>query len=143
MAITFVRTSELINARWSEFDFEAAQWRITAELMRMETPHIVPLSRQAIHILETLKSISGDCELVFPNQNNRTKPMSNNTILKALAIMGYKGKMTGHGFRGIASIALHEQVMTICTLSYSLHIKNVTKPARPTTMHYISNNAPP
>ena len=109
MALTFVRTSELINARWSEFDFEAAQWRIPAERMKMETPHIVPLARQSIHILETLKSISGDCELVFPNQNNRTKPMSNNTILKALAIMGYKGKMTGHGFRGIASTALHEQ----------------------------------
>ena len=109
MAITFVRTSELINARWSEFDFKAEQWRIPAERMKMETPHIVPLARQAIHILETLKTISGDCELVFPNQNNRTKPMSNNTILKALAIMGYKGKMTGHGFRGIASTALHEQ----------------------------------
>ena len=109
MALTFVRTSELINARWSEFDFEAAQWRIPAERMKMETPHIVPLARQSIHILETLKTISGDCELVFPNQNNRTKPMSNNTILKALAIMGYKGKMTGHGFRGIASTALHEQ----------------------------------
>ncbi len=109
MAITFVRTSELINARWSEFDFVTAQWRIPAERMKMETPHIVPLARQAIHILETLKTISGDSELVFPNQNNRTKPMSNNTILKALAIMGYKGKMTGHGFRGIASTALHEQ----------------------------------
>ena len=109
MALTFVRTSELINAKWSEFDFEAAQWRIPAERMKMETPHIVPLARQAIHILESLKTISGDVEMVFPNQNNRTKPMSNNTILKALAIMGYKGKMTGHGFRGIASTALHEQ----------------------------------
>ena len=109
MALTFVRTSELINAKWSEFDFEAAQWRIPAERMKMETPHIVPLARQALHILESLKTISGDGEMVFPNQNNRTKPMSNNTILKALAIMGYKGKMTGHGFRGIASTALHEQ----------------------------------
>ncbi len=109
MASTFVRTSKLINAKWSEFDFEAAQWRIPAERMKMETPHIVPLARQALHILETLKTISSDSELVFPNQNNRAKLMSNNTILKALAIMGYKGRMTGHGFRGIASTALHEQ----------------------------------
>ena len=57
MAITFVRTSELINARWSEFDFKAEQWRMPAERMKMETPHIVPLARQAIHILETLKTV--------------------------------------------------------------------------------------
>ena len=55
MALTFVRTSELIGARWSEFDFDAAQWRLPADRMKMKTPHIVPLSRQAIHILELIK----------------------------------------------------------------------------------------
>lgn len=109
IALTFVRTTELIEAEWSEVDFVEKQWRIPAERMKMKTPHIVPLSRQAIQTLELIKVISGHCELVFPNQNDHSKPMSNNTILKALAIAGYKHRMTGHGFRGIASTALHEQ----------------------------------
>jgi integrase len=109
MALTFVRTSELIQAQWSEFDLEAAQWRIAPERMKMKTPHIVPLSRQAIHILQSLKNLTGDGLLVFPNRNDENKSMSNNTILKALEVMGYKGRMTGHGFRGLASTALHEQ----------------------------------
>jgi integrase len=109
MALTFVRTSELIQAQWSEFDLEAAQWRIAPERMKMKTPHIVPLSRQAIHILQSLKNLTGDGLLVFPNRNSASNAMSNNTILKALEVMGYKGRMTGHGFRGLASTALHEQ----------------------------------
>ena len=109
MALTFVRTTELIGAKWSEFDFDEKQWRVAPERMKMKTPHIVPLSRQAIHILEVLKPMTGHSELVFPNQNNHSKPMSNNTILKALEVIGYKGRMTGHGFRGLASTALHEQ----------------------------------
>jgi len=109
MALTFVRTTELIGARWAEFDLDAAQWRLPAERMKMKTPHIVPLSSQAIGLLNSLKELTGYNELLFPNQNNRTKPMSNNTILKALEGMGYKGRMTGHGFRGLASTALHEQ----------------------------------
>ena len=109
MALTFVRTSELIQAQWSEFDLEAAQWRIAPERIKMKTPHIVPLSRQVIHILQSLKSLTGDGLLVFPNRNSASNAMSNNTILKALEVMGYKGRMTGHGFRGLASTALHEQ----------------------------------
>ncbi len=109
IGLTFVRTSELINARWDEFDFDENQWRIPAERMKMKTPHIVPLSRQSLQVLEQLKPISGHRELVFPNQNGNNKPMSNNTILKALELVGYKGRMTGHGFRGLASTALHEQ----------------------------------
>ncbi len=109
MALTFVRTTELIEARWSEFDFDAEQWRIPAERMKMKTQHIVPLSRQSIHILELLKTLTGNGAMVFPNQNNHSKAMSNNTILKALEVMCYKGRMTGHGFRGLASTALHEQ----------------------------------
>lgn len=109
IALTFVRTSELIGARWSEVDFEEKQWRIPPERMKMKSPHIVPLSRQAIHTLESIKAISGDCELIFPNQNDHSKSMSNNTILKALELAGYKHRMTGHGFRGLASTVLHEQ----------------------------------
>ncbi|HEY9125533.1 MAG TPA: integrase arm-type DNA-binding domain-containing protein, partial [Acidobacteriaceae bacterium] len=108
MALTFVRTSELIGARWEEFDFEARRWDIPAERMKMDTPHIVPLSRQAIETLELLKTLTGDGALLFPGEQDSTKTMSNNTILKALERLGYKGKQTGHGFRGLASTILHE-----------------------------------
>jgi integrase len=109
MALTFVRTCELIGARWEEFDFDARRWSIPATRMKMKTPHIVPLSIQAVEVLELLRTISGNGELVFPGEQDATKPMSNMTILKALERMGYKGRMTGHGFRGLASTILHEQ----------------------------------
>lgn len=109
MALSFVRTSELIGAHWDEFDFEARRWSIPAERMKMQTPHIVPLSHQAIEVLTLLHTISGHYQLVFPGEQNHKKPMSNMTILKALERMGYKGRMTGHGFRGLASTILHEQ----------------------------------
>lgn len=109
MALTFVRTSELIGARWDEFDLQAAEWRIPPERMKMKTPHIVPLSPQAVEVLKVLHTLSGGRELLFPGERDHAKPMSNNTILKALERMGYKGRMTGHGFRGMASTILHEQ----------------------------------
>lgn len=109
LALTFVRTGELIGARWSEFDFDAKRWNIPAERMKMDAPHIVPLSRQALVVLEMLRALSGDNELLFRGDRDHEKPMSNNTILKALERMGYKGRMTGHGFRGVASTILHEQ----------------------------------
>lgn len=112
MALTFVRTSELIGARWEEFDMEAKRWTIPAERMKMKTPHIVFLSRQAAEVLELLRELSGSEELLFPGEQNRKKPMSNMTILKALERMGYKGRMTGHGFHGLASTILHEQGYT-------------------------------
>jgi len=108
MALTFVRTTELIGARWEEFDLKARRWDIPAERMKMKTPHIVPLSTQAVTVLETLKLVTGHSALLFPGERDHEKPMSNNTILAALARMGYKGRMTGHGFRGVASTLLHE-----------------------------------
>jgi integrase len=109
MALTFVRTSELIGARWCEFDLEAARWNIPAERMKMKTPHIAPLATQTIELLELLRTITGGGELLFPGDRDHRKPISNNTILKALERMGYKGIHTGHGFRGLASTILHEQ----------------------------------
>jgi integrase len=109
MALTFVRTSELINATWSEFDIDAAEWRIPAERMKMRTPHIVPLSTQALQVLALLRELKGLSDYLFPGERDHEKPMSNNTILAALERMGYKHRMTGHGFRGIASTILHEQ----------------------------------
>ena len=109
MALTFVRTGELIGARWEEFDFDAARWDIPAARMKMKTPHTVPLSTQAIEVLQVLHGVTGTKALLFPGERDHDKPMSNNTILGALDRMGYKGKMTGHGFRGVASTLLHEQ----------------------------------
>jgi integrase len=109
MALTFVRTGELIRARWSEFDLDAARWDIPPERMKMKTPHIVPLSTQAVEVLQVLRELSGHSALVFPGERDHEKAMSNNTILGALDRMGYKHRMTGHGFRGIASTVLHEQ----------------------------------
>ena len=108
MALTFVRTGELIAAHWDEFDLEAAEWRIPKERMKMKTPHIVPLSTQAVEVLATIHELRGLSGLLFPGERNHDKPMSNNTILSALKRMGYAGRMTGHGFRGVASTILHE-----------------------------------
>lgn len=109
MALTFVRTSELIGARWSEIDMDNARWSLPADRMKMKSPHIVALSSQAKSILDRLREISFDREFVFPGDLNPRKPMSNNTLLFALYRMGYRGRMTGHGFRGVASTILHEQ----------------------------------
>lgn len=109
MVLTFVRTSELIGARWEEFDLTTRMWKIPAVRMKMRTEHWVPLSRQAVDVLMTLQLVTGRSSLLFPGERDHEKPMSNNTILAALKRMGYQGKMTGHGFRGIASTILHEQ----------------------------------
>jgi integrase len=111
MALTFVRTSELIGARWEEFDLPAGRWNIPKERMKMKAPHIVPLSSQAVEVLELLWIATEYNRLqgyLFPGEGGRPT-MSNNTILFALRRMGYGGVMTGHGFRGLASTLLHEQ----------------------------------
>ena len=75
--------------------------------MKMRNEHVVPLTRQAINILNELKSIAGDSGFLLPGRNPN-KPISNNTLLFTLYRLGYKGKMTGHGFRAVASTALNE-----------------------------------
>ncbi len=110
MMLTFVRTSELINMRWDEIEWDNKRWVIPAERMKMNRAHIVPLSKQALQILEELKGYNGHREWVFASHTQPRKPMSNNTILAALYRMGYKGKMTGHGFRALALTALQERL---------------------------------
>jgi integrase len=107
LAHTFVRTNELIGAEWAEFDLDQALWSIPAGRMKMKTEHIVPLSRQSLAILPELKAIAGISRFVLPGRNSN-KPISNNTMLFALYRLGYKGKMTGHGFRAVASTILNE-----------------------------------
>ena len=109
MMMNFVRTKELIGATWAEIDMDKAEWRIPAERMKMKSPHIVPLSRQSVQLLKSLQIITGHRKHLFPGERDPQKTISNNTILKALERMGYKGRMTGHGFRGLASTVLHEE----------------------------------
>lgn len=110
MLLTFVRTSELINARWVEFDLQNGMWVIPAERMKMRKEHQVPLSRQVIRLLMDQMAISGNREHVFPGIPHPRKPMSNATLLRALDRMGYKKIMTGHGFRALAATALQENL---------------------------------
>ena len=110
LMLTFVRTSELIKAEWDEFDFEEKVWLIPAKRMKMNKDHLVPLSSQSIEILNKLRELHTHPEYVFPSQINRNNHMSNNTILMALKRMGYKGKMTGHGFRSLAMSTIMERL---------------------------------
>ena len=108
MTLTFVRTAELINMEWDEINFDTQEWRIPPHKMKMALVHIVPLSKQAIELIESLKPLTGNKQFVFYNHST-AKPLSNNALLSAIRTMGYTGKMTGHGFRGLASTTLHEQ----------------------------------
>ena len=108
MALTFTRTSELIEAEWREIDLDKAEWLIPAERMKMRRPHVVPLSQQAVAVFREAAELSGDRQYVFPNRNDPTGPASKAIILRALGRMGYTGKMTGHGFRSAASTMLNE-----------------------------------
>jgi integrase len=109
IALTFVRSSELREAKWSEINFDKAEWRIPAERMKMKELHIVPLSKQAIKNFQEIKKFGLNDEYIFPSVNNPRKVMSENTLLYALYDMGYHNKMTVHGFRQIASTILNEQ----------------------------------
>jgi len=110
LLLTFVRTSELINAKWEEFDEDEAMWVIPAERMKMRRPHMVPLSRQVLGILQELKKYRGESAFVFPNQINRSRSMSNNTILGAIKRLEYSDKTTGHGFRALAMSTIKEKL---------------------------------
>ncbi|HGG4517396.1 TPA: tyrosine-type recombinase/integrase [Salmonella enterica subsp. enterica] len=120
--LIFIRSSELRFARWSEIDFVNSMWTIPGEReplpgvkhshrgSKMKTPHLVPLSRQALELLKTIREISGECDLVFIGDHDFRKPMSENTVNKALRSMGYDTtvEVCGHGFRAMACSALIE-----------------------------------
>ncbi len=109
MVILFVRTRELIEAKWDELDLENAIWRIPAELMKLSVEHLVPLPKRALAIFNELKTIRGESEYVFPGDRNTKQPMSNNTLLYGgIYRMGYRSRATIHGFRSLASSILNE-----------------------------------
>jgi len=108
-ALTFVRPGELRHAEWQEIDFDAAEWNIPGEKMKMKEPHIVPLSVQAVNILKELEPLTGRGRYVFPNGRTVARPLSENGVLAALRALGYtKDQMTGHGFRAAARTMLDE-----------------------------------
>jgi integrase len=108
-AHTACRSNEVRGARWSEINLDEREWHIPAERMKMKRHHIVPLSKQAIAILERAGVLFGVDGLVFPSVRDRNKPMSDNAISKALRDMGYKGIATPHGFRASFSSAAYEK----------------------------------
>jgi integrase len=108
LMLTAVRPGELRGARWDEIDADAAVWRIPAERMKMKAPHVVPLSRQALALIEGMRPISGGRELVFPSPYYPGKPLSENTLNGVLARLGYKGEHSAHGFRALFSTVANE-----------------------------------
>lgn len=108
MMLTFVRTTELRFAQWPEIDWKEGIWTVPANRMKMKREHLVPLSEQAIDVLEELWDLNEKREYIFASPRKPRQPISENTVLYALYRMGYHSRATGHGFRATASTILHE-----------------------------------
>lgn len=110
LLLTFVRTGELRRAEWSEFDLREKVWRIPGGKMKARRQHIVPLSSQAVEILKQLQKMNWrNSAYLFPNVRRPSDCITSTTVLRAIELMGFKGRVTGHGFRGSASTILHEK----------------------------------
>lgn len=115
-ALTFCRPGEVRHAEWSEIDFEKELWTIPASKMKLtkemklrKEPHLVPLARQALDLLQRMRHFTGRGKYVFPNPRNKDLPASENAVNGAVRRMGYaKDEMTAHGFRSTASTLLNE-----------------------------------
>ncbi|WP_449576628.1 tyrosine-type recombinase/integrase [Lelliottia nimipressuralis] len=107
--LTGVRTQEMRFARWEDIDFEKKLWEIPAEVMKMKRPHIVPLSDQVITLFKLIEPISKHRPLVFIGRNDPRKPISKESVNQVIELLGYKGRLTGHGFRHTMSTILHEE----------------------------------
>ena len=106
---TMVRPSEAAGAKWSEINEDNRIWTIPAERMKMKRPHMVPLSPQAIELLEIIKPHSIDSEYLFPSEMKRGQPRNTQTANMALKRMGFGGRLVAHGLRALASTTLNEQ----------------------------------
>lgn len=109
LMLTFVRTGELISAKWEEIDWQKEEWHIPKERMKMKRPHIVPLSKQTLSIFKELEKMTGSKDFIFHSPASKHNHISNGTVLMGLRRLGYKNKMTGHGFRTLASTILNEK----------------------------------
>lgn len=106
--LTLVRPSEASGARWGEIDLDLKLWTIPAERMKAKREHIVPLSSQALDILEVMKPISSHREYIFPSRNNPKMSMNSQTANAAIKRIGFGGQLVAHGLRSIASTAMNE-----------------------------------
>lgn len=109
LILTGLRTGELRAGEWREVDFDNAVWEIPKERMKMRRSHIVPLSKQALSHLKSLKELTGNYPLMFPGRNDPSKFMSEASINQVFKRIGYAGRVTGHGFRHTMSTILHEK----------------------------------
>ena len=107
--LLFARPANLASAEWSEFDLDAAEWRISADKMKMRDAHIVPLSRQAVALLRDIYPLTGHRRYVFASDQSEGKHINRESIGVAIRRMGYQGQHTAHGFRTTASTLLHEK----------------------------------
>lgn len=108
MWLTLCRPNEVVAARWEEFDLEAANWRIPAERMKKRKAHVIPLSRQAVELLRASHGVTGHHAHLFPNRDNRTKPMPAATMRQALKYLGWSGSYSPHATRTTGSTRLNE-----------------------------------
>lgn len=109
LILTGVRPGELRQARWQEFDLERKVWNVPAERMKIRRPHLVPLSSQAVGLLNQLKSMTGAGPLLFPGRNELKKPISDIALTVLVTRIGYADRVTGHGFGHTMSTILHAQ----------------------------------
>ncbi len=116
--LVMLRPGELRHAKWAEFDLDAALWTVPSERMKRSVdgkahgdPHLVPLARQALGVLEQLQPLTGDGVYLFPGERSHDRPMSDNAVRSALLSLGYSSDtMTGHGFRASARTMLDERL---------------------------------
>lgn len=133
MLLVFLRTVELIGARWKEIDLEQRMWRVPRERMKKVrgqgqqakgAPHLIPLSNQAVEVLKRLQEYSDNTGFIFPGVYSKSGHIHPNSILEMLEDIGFKGEQTGHGFRGIASTILHERGYSDAVIDAQLaHLK--------------------
>ncbi len=106
---TITRPGEAAGTRWDEIDIESGLWSMSAERMKMRRGHVIPLTPQALALLEVMRPISSNSEFVFPSASTLKKHINESTANVALKRMGYGGRLVAHGMRSIASTALNEQ----------------------------------
>lgn len=108
MWLTLCRPGEAAEAEWPEFNLDAAIWRIPAERMKKRKEHVIPLPRQAVEILRAMHGVTGHHTPVFPNRDDRTKPMATASFRQALSVLGWAGKYSPHATRTTGSTRLNE-----------------------------------
>lgn len=107
--LTICRPGDAAGTRWDEINFEAAEWTIPASRLKQRREHVIPLSKQALAVLEAMRPASGHRPYVFPHNSDPKKHMNAQTANQAIKRMGFAGELVAHGLRSIASTAMNEE----------------------------------